>query len=172
MVRILETLLSLARGGRGDTLVSAVDLTALAGRRAEAWQEVAGQRGISVVAPRGEPVMTVTDRTIVESALDAVIDNAVKYSTPDSVVVVGAQRDEKACRLTVRDQGPGLTDEQAAAATDRFWRSDDRGDTPGSGLGLAIATDLLASLGAELLVESPESGGLLVTLLLPDGVHP
>ncbi|WP_144873553.1 HAMP domain-containing sensor histidine kinase [Microbacterium sp. 1.5R] len=168
MARILETLLGLATGGRGDTSISAVDLTALAGRRAEAWQQVAGQRGISVVAPGREPVMSVTDRTIVESALDAVIDNAVKYSMPESVVVVAAARDDHACLLTVRDQGPGLTDEQAAAATDRFWRSDDRGDTPGSGLGLAIATDLLESVGGAILVESPKDGGLLVSLVLPD----
>ncbi|WP_120493952.1 sensor histidine kinase [Microbacterium phyllosphaerae] len=169
MARILETLLGLARGGRADTTISAVDLTTLATRRADAWSEVASQRGIRTLAGGGDPVMSVTDRTIVESALDAVIDNAVKFSPSGAVVEIGARRDGDLCRLSVRDHGPGLSREQAANAADRFWRSDDSGETPGSGLGLAIATDLLGSIGGELRVESPEGGGLLVTLLLPDG---
>ena len=169
MARILETLLGLARGGRADTTISAVDLMTLATRRADAWSEVASQRGIRTHATGGDPVMSVTDRTIVESALDAVIDNAVKFSPAGAVVEIGARRDADLCRLIVRDHGPGLSPEQAANATDRFWRSDDSGETPGSGLGLAIATDLLGSIGGELRVESPEGGGLLVTLLLPDG---
>ncbi len=48
MTRILETLLGLARGGRTDSTMSAVDLAAVAGRRVEAWQEVAAQRAIVV----------------------------------------------------------------------------------------------------------------------------
>ena len=169
MARILETLLGLARGGRADTTISAVDLSTVAARRADAWSEVASQRGIRTRTTGAGPVMSVTDRTIVESALDAVIDNAVKFSSADSIVEISASRDGEICRLTVRDHGPGLTQEQAASATDRFWRSDDTGETPGSGLGLAIATDLLGSIGGELKVESPAGGGLLVTLLLPDG---
>lgn len=169
MARILETLLGLARGGRADTTISAVDLSAIAARRAEAWQDVASQRGVRTRSTADEPIMSVTDRTIVESALDAVIDNAVKFSPTGSVVEIGASRDDDRCRLTVRDRGPGLTREEAAYATDRFWRSDDSGETPGSGLGLAIATDLLESIGGELQVDSPDGGGLLVTLALPDG---
>ncbi|WP_431071785.1 ATP-binding protein [Microbacterium phyllosphaerae] len=169
MARILETLLGLARGGRADTTISAVDLMTLATRRADAWSEVASQQGIRTHATGGEPVMSITDRTIVESALDAVIDNAVKFSPSGAVVEIGARRDGDLCRLTVRDHGPGLRPEQLANASDRFWRSDDSGETPGSGLGLAIATDLLGSIGGELRVGSPEGGGLLVTLLLPDG---
>lgn len=169
MARILETLLGLARGGRADTTISAVDLAALAARRVEAWRDVAAQRGILIRSTAAGPVMSATDRTIVESALDAVIDNAVKYSPSDSVVEVGASRTDEVCLLTVRDHGPGLTREQVALATDRFWRSDDTGEAPGSGLGLAIATDLLDSIGGELRVESPDAGGLLVSLVLPDG---
>jgi len=97
-----------------------------------------------------------------------VIDNAVKYSPDGAEVVVGAQRDDALCTLTVGDRGPGLTSAQAEAATDRFWRADDSGDTPGSGLGLAIATDLLDAIGGELVVAAREGGGLLVTLALPD----
>ncbi|MEV4738198.1 MULTISPECIES: sensor histidine kinase [unclassified Microbacterium] len=169
MTRILETLLGLARGGRLDTTISAVDLATLAGRRVDAWRDVAAQRGIRISAATSDAVLSVTDRTIVESALDAVIDNAVKYSPAGSTVEVAALRDGEICRLSVRDDGPGLTVEQAAYATDRFWRSDGNGETPGSGLGLAIATDLLATVDGELVVDAPDGGGLLVTLLLPAG---
>lgn len=169
MTRILETLLGLARGGRGDTTISAVDLATLAARRREAWRDVAAQRGVDLRSTGERSVMSVTDRTIVESALDAVIDNAVKFSPDGARIEVGVHREGQVCRITVRDHGPGLTDEQAAAATDRFWRSTDTGDIPGSGLGLAIASDLLATVGGELTVSSAAGGGLTVELLLRDG---
>lgn len=172
MTRILETLLGLARGGRTESTISVVDLATLAARRLDAWRDVAGQRGISLQASGESSVMSVTDRTIVESALDAVIDNAVKYSPEGSGIEIGAERSGDVCRVMVRDHGPGLTPEQAAAATDRFWRSADTQDTPGSGLGLAIASDLLETVGGELTVSSAEGGGLLVSLLLHDRTRP
>ncbi|AZS40010.1 Swarming motility regulation sensor protein RssA [Microbacterium oxydans] len=172
MTRILETLLGLARGGRGDSTISAVDLATLAARRREAWRDVAAQRGVGLRPTGVSSVMSVTDRTIVESALDAVIDNAVKFSPEGAHIEIGARREGSVCRITVRDHGPGLTDEQAAAATDRFWRNVDTGDTPGSGLGLAIASDLLATIGGELAVSSAQGGGLEVALVLHDGSTP
>ncbi|WP_176697027.1 ATP-binding protein [Microbacterium sp. 3J1] len=169
MARILETLLGLARDGRPETTVSTVDLDALATRRVEEWREVASRRGILLRSTGRAPVLSVTDRTIVESALDAVIDNAVKYSPSGSAIDVEATEDGGLCSVTVRDQGPGLTHEEVAFATDRFWRSDDTGDAPGSGLGLAIATDLLAVIGGRLSVASRDGGGLQVSLLIPAG---
>ncbi|MFS0895553.1 ATP-binding protein [Microbacterium sp. 179-I 3D3 NHS] len=172
MVRILETLLGLARGGRSDSTFSAVDLATLAVRRVDAWREVAAQRGIELRVSGSQPQMIVTDRTIVESALDAVIDNAVKYSPSASVVEVVTRRDDGMCAIVVRDRGPGLSDEQAASATDRFWRSESTDQLPGSGLGLAIASDLLSSIGGELAVSSVDGGGLAVSLRLSDGDAP
>ncbi len=172
MTRILETLLGLARGGRGDSTMSAVDLATLAARRLDAWRDVAAERGIALRSTGERSVMSVTDRTIVESALDAVIDNAVKFSPDSAQIEVGAHRDSQVCRITVRDHGPGLTEQQAAAATDRFWRSAESADTPGSGLGLAIASELLATVGGDLAVASAEGGGLVVELLLRDGSTP
>ena len=171
MARILETLLGLARRGRADSLFSAVDLTDLAVRRVDAWADVAAQRGIRFVVQGEAPVMTVTDRTIVESALDAVIDNAVKFSADDAVIEVHSAESLQGNTITVRDHGPGLPDDQVDSATDRFWRSTDSGDVPGTGLGLAIASDLLVSVGGELEVSSPSGGGLQITLRLADGAH-
>ncbi|OAN37644.1 sensor histidine kinase [Microbacterium sp. H83] len=169
MVRILETLLGLARGGRPETTVAEVDLDAVATRRVEAWREVAARRGILLRSTGRAAVLSITDRTIVESALDAVIDNAVKYSPAGSAIDVEATVVDDLCCVAVRDEGPGLTREEVAFATDRFWRSDETGDTPGSGLGLAIATDLLAVIGGRLSVEARDGGGLQVSLLIPVG---
>ena len=169
MARILETLLGLARRGRADSMFSAVDLSALAADRVDAWRDVAAQRGIGFEMPAEGAAMSVTDRTIVESALDAVIDNAVKFSPLGSMIEVGARRDGEAGVIRVRDHGPGLPPDQVDSATGRFWRSADSGDVPGTGLGLAIATDLLTSIGGELSVSSPDDGGLLIALRLPDG---
>lgn len=169
MTRILETMLNLARSGRADSMFSAVDLTTLVERRSDAWREVAGPRGIGFRRTGDDAVMCVTDRTIVESALDAVIDNAVKFSPAHSVIELRVDAGGEYCRLTVRDHGPGLAGDQVSSATDRFWRSADSDDTPGTGLGLAIATDLLGSIGGELVVSSPPDGGLLVALLVKNG---
>lgn len=168
MSRILETLLGLARGGRTDSTLSAVDLATVASRRLEAWRDVAEHRGMSLRRTGEESVITITDRTIVEAALDAAIDNAVKYSPAGGVIEIGAQRHADGCHLTVRDHGAGLSREDAESATDRFWRSPDSGDQPGTGLGLAIATDLLTTVGGELRVSSADGGGLLVALVLPE----
>lgn len=169
MAEILETLLALTRSGRGDSTFSAVDLTALAARRAGAWREVAAQRGITLHAGGGGPVLSVTDRMIVESALDALIDNAVKFSPRGGVVELQARREGDECSVSVRDHGPGLSPEQLGQATDRFWRGADGDDVPGTGLGLAIATDLMRSIGGDLLVAAAEDGGLQVTLRMRDG---
>lgn len=169
MTRILETLLSLAKGGRGDASFAAVDLAGLARRRAEAWREVAGRRSVTVEVTGDRAVPTMADRTVLESALDAVIDNAVKYSPEGGHIEIRAVAADGRTGIAVRDNGPGLEASEVGSATERFWRSSETGTVSGSGLGLAIATDLLASIGGELSVEAPDDGGLLVSLWIPDG---
>lgn len=169
MAEILETLLNLTRTGRGDSSFSAVDLAALAARRAGAWREVAAQRDVALETDSDDAVLSVTDRTIVESALDALIDNAVKFSPRGGVIEIRAERDGDVCSITVRDHGPGMAQEQVEQATDRFWRGADDADVPGTGLGLAIATDLMRSIDGDLQVASAAGGGLQVSLRIPGG---
>jgi signal transduction histidine kinase len=99
-----------------------------------------------------------------------VIDNAVKYSPADGTIEIGVRREGRACILTVRDHGPGLSSDDTTLATDRFWRSTDTAEIPGTGLGLSIAVDLLSSIDGELTVDAPQGGGLAVSLVVRDGV--
>lgn len=172
MTRILDTLLGFARGGVQQSAFVDVDLRALVSRRADAWREVAARKSIAfVVIPDADqpdaPVRSRTDEAVVESALDAVIDNAVKFSPAGRRIEVSAVQDREGSRIAVRDHGPGLDPEEIEQATDRFWRSARNQNTPGSGLGLAIATDLLRSVNGRVSVASPDGGGLEVSFLLP-----
>ncbi|WP_353115807.1 HAMP domain-containing sensor histidine kinase [Microbacterium sp.] len=171
MARILDTLLGFARGGPREHDLETVDLMALARRRVDAWRGVAAKEGVSFRLRGRARTLSATDETIVESALDAVIDNAVKFSPDGGVIEVSAERIDDDCRITVRDHGPGLPADELEHASDRFWRSGRTQNVPGSGLGLAIATDLLSSIGGRLQVSSPEGGGLQVSLTLPGEVH-
>lgn len=166
MTRILDTLLNLARSGHGDSAFAVVDLAKLTQQRIEAWHEVAAQEGVRFELNGERSVLSVTDKTVVESALDAVIDNAVKFSPAGTRVEVSAQRAEQGCEIVVRDHGPGLAADELERARDRFWRSPSSQNQPGSGLGLAIATDLLNSIDGQLHVDAPEGGGLRVSLRL------
>lgn len=169
MSRILETLLSMAKAGQQDSPFAVVELVELASRRAEAWREVAGRKHVAIAVHGEAPVPSLTDRTSVESALDAVIDNAVKFSPRGSTVDVSVSRDGDGCLVTVRDRGPGLAVEELERVTGRFWRSPRDQNLPGSGLGLAIATDLMAALQGSVRLSIPEGGGLCVALRLPAG---
>lgn len=169
MTRILDTLLSLARSSERGAAPDVVDVAAVARGRVDAWQQAAAQAGVALAVDDDAPVLTVTDRTILESALDAVIDNAVKFSPAGTRVAVSVSEAEESCEIVVRDHGPGVEADELTHLTERFWRSPRSRSTPGSGLGLAIATDLLHSIGGGLRVESPDDGGLAVHLRLARG---
>ncbi|WP_017792226.1 sensor histidine kinase [Leucobacter salsicius] len=175
MARILDTLLTMARTQRRDVALAPVDLGEVARDRVAAWRDVANERGIRFNVRAGErpgapprPVRVVTDRTSIESALDGVIDNALKFAPHASTIEVTAAYGEGRCVLSVRDHGPGLTEDEISHVTERFWRSTRDQNVAGSGLGLAIASDLLRALGGSVTVTSPTGGGLEVSLLLPE----
>lgn len=169
MARVLDTLLSLSRIVRGDSPLIEVDLADVATSRAHAWQEVAAGDGRSITVSGERHARCLSDRTVVEGALDAVIDNALKFSPAGGVVEITTRHAEDSSAIEVRDHGPGLLPDEIEHATERFWRSSRSQNVPGSGLGLAIASDLLATVGGRIEVSSPLGGGLAVALHIPRG---
>lgn len=166
MTQILDTLLNLARSGGGDSVLASIDLTELVIRRVEAWQQVADQKRVNLEMRSGEQVHTIADVIVIESAFDAVVDNALKYAPAGSKIEVSTSDFPDHCEIVVRDHGPGINRADLEKMTERFWRGEGSENKSGSGLGLAIATDLLASVGGQLRVDAPPSGGLMVTFYL------
>lgn len=89
----------------------------------------------------------------------------MRTHTPADVPVrLGVGRADGVVRLCVEDEGPGLTEADAARIFDRFFRA---GGGAGSGLGMAIVQGVVEAHGGEVAVTTAPGDGLKVTVTLP-----
>ncbi|MFE0459735.1 sensor histidine kinase [Kitasatospora sp. NPDC058965] len=167
LARVLDDLLGLATAEGSRPQPEPVDLTSLVLARVDGWQPVAQQRGIRLGSGTPSYLKAWTDPIGFGSALDAVLDNALKFSPPGGTVAVTLRTGRREVLVTVTDDGPGLTEEELARAGDRFWRSPRHQNVDGSGLGLSIARTLLLAGGGSLEFAPAEPHGLAVTLSVP-----
>ena len=110
-----------------------------------------------------EPWYVVGNPASLERAVLNILDNAIKFSPPAGSIEVTLQRG----RLTVRDHGPGISREDAAAVFERFWRSPTARALPGSGLGLAIVSQVMREVGEHVTLEAAPGGGAVATCVFP-----
>jgi two-component system, OmpR family, sensor histidine kinase CpxA len=109
-------------------------------------------------------------RDLIRSAVENVVRNALKYTGPDTNVLVRLLRvtDRKA-EIVVQDHGPGAPDQALAHIFEPFYRADDARDrgSGGAGLGLAITQQIVTLHGGSVHVENREAGGLEFRVTLP-----
>lgn len=109
------------------------------------------------------------DRERLRQVLTNLIDNAVKYSPAGDEVEVEARPENGAVRISVRDRGPGIPEDQQRLIFEKFGRADVPGSKPGTGLGLFIARSIAEAHGGKLEVSSRPDAGATFTLTLPVG---
>jgi signal transduction histidine kinase len=100
-------------------------------------------------------------------ALDAIVDNAVKFTPSGGTVTVTVTPDRDVVTIETADDGPGLADEELERIGDRFWRSSRHQNVSGSGLGLSIVGALLAAGHATIAYGHHEPHGLKATVRVP-----
>lgn len=168
LATVLDDLLGLAVAEHAAQGAVPTDLVALAAERCLGWSALARERGVGLDCdcPDG-PLLGLADPVGFGSALDAVIDNALKFTPAGERVRIGVAAVGGRIAVSVSDAGPGLTEEELERVGDRFWRSSRHQNVDGSGLGLAIARTLLAASGGALEFTPGEPWGLVVTLLVP-----
>ena len=116
-----------------------------------------------------EPVPVYADQGLIKQVMRILMDNSVKYSAPDSRIYLRVMVLDGHARVTVQDEGMGISPEGIPHIFDRFYRTDQSRDrkTGGTGLGLSIAKWIVDRHGGWFEVVSREGVGTRISFLLP-----
>ncbi|QUH03619.1 HAMP domain-containing histidine kinase [Saccharopolyspora erythraea] len=166
LTRVLDELLALATAEESISPPADVSLGDLVDERIASWRPTAGQRGIDLERTGRDDVRGFADPIALGSALDAVLDNAIKFSPEGGRVAVDVGTSGEDAVITVLDEGPGLASDELDRIGNRFWRSPRHQNVEGSGLGVSIAKALLGSFGGGLEARNRERG-LAVAVHVP-----
>ena len=116
-------------------------------------------------------VLIEANREQILRAVYNILENAMKYSPEESSLHMWIEKGDM-LRICVRDQGPGIAEEEIPKVFERFYRLDKARNkkTGGSGLGLPIAMEIVRSHGGEIKVESVVNEGSTFIICLPKGI--
>jgi two-component system sensor histidine kinase SenX3 len=175
----------------GRTIDDLLELSRIEADEEARRDDVAVQRFIAEAADRVHPAaeqqdiqievdepparLTVAgDRRQLVSATYNLLENAVKYSEPGSVIQVRSRTDGRWVDVIVEDHGMGIPRRDLERVFERFYRVDRARsrETGGTGLGLAIVRHIANNHAGEVSVESTEGEGSTFTLRLPVGAGP
>ncbi|MFJ1795691.1 sensor histidine kinase [Kitasatospora griseola] len=174
---LVEDLLMLARLDEERPLnLAPMDLRTLAADALHDLTALDPGRPVALTGPRGEgapqPAPVLGDEARLRQVVTNLVGNAVKHTPAGTAVRIGVGRLNDECLLEVADQGPGMTEDQAALVFERFYRVDASrarraGAGGGSGLGLAIASALVVAHGGELTLHTAPGDGAAFRVVLP-----
>lgn len=170
MHRTIGELLDLGRIESGVTLdITPIDLDELLHALADAYAAQAQQHGntISVSVPPG--LVVNADEPLLRSALSNLVNNALQYAPNSGVVHLAAYRDGDEVVLSVRDDGPGIPENDVPLLFDKFSRGSQRATltVEGSGLGLAIVKSVAERHGGRAWVDTAVGEGSTFFITLP-----
>lgn len=110
----------------------------------------------------------IADRDRVKQVMLNLLSNAVKFSPDSAKVLVRVVPDGDGVRVSVRDEGPGMTPEEVSRLFQRFTRIPRTGGSkPGSGLGLYLSKALVEKHGGRIWVETEKGAGSTFSFWLP-----
>ena len=170
--RLVEELLDVSQleTQPGDLAVQRCNLTAIVQETVAGQQEAAATRHLELILPLQEEVAVMADPGRVGQVLTNYLANALRYSPAERDVLVRLEVVGPMARVSVMDQGPGLTPEQHEEIWERFYQAGppgDRGAEGGLGLGLHIARSIVEQHGGQVGVESRLGQGSTFWFMLP-----
>jgi signal transduction histidine kinase len=155
---LVDGLLTLARADAGVEGSARVDASALMRERIGAWQPLADEQRVALVAQLDGPLPVRAAPGRLAQVLDNLLANALEALPEGGTITVSALAVSPWVELHLSDDGPGLTREQRERAFDRFWRAGS--GAGGSGLGLAIVKRLVRADQGEVELREGSGGGV------------
>jgi signal transduction histidine kinase len=157
-----------ARGGR-DLQRLPVDMLALVQATIADFSPPKGREGPQLDVAPGLTGTVIGDPVKLRQVMTNLLSNAFKYSPDGGPVAVRLQAspDAQSLVIEVQDHGMGMTPDQLARVSERFYRADRSGTIMGTGLGMSIVKEIITLHGGQLALASTPGLGTTVTVSLP-----
>jgi len=129
----------------------------------------AAKKKIDLVCAFGAGIVVPADEGKLRQVVGNLVGNAIKYSPPGSAILIELAEVGGKCRFSVRDQGPGIPDDERHRLFQDFGRLSvpATGGEKSTGLGLAISRNIIEAHGGTIGAENLPDGGCEFHFVLP-----
>jgi signal transduction histidine kinase len=155
-----------ASSGKLNLQAAEVDLSALIRQVTTNMLPLAESAGCEIRLTVADGVSAVCDPMAIEQILENLLSNAIRFG-PGRPVDISFASDGEAARLSVRDEGVGISDCDQALIFERFHRSRRAKPSGGFGVGLWVTRQLVRAMRGEISVLSSPGAGSTFTVRLP-----
>lgn len=176
LLELLNDLLDLAKHEAGRMIyeLQELDLVAHIDAVLEEFALQARDRSLTLELIRPDHDVPVrADLSKLKQVVRNLLSNAVKFSPPDGAIVVSVADTQDTVTVHVRDEGPGIPDEELDAVFDKFVQSSKtKSGAGGTGLGLAICREIIESHHGRIWAANGDEGGAAFTFEMPRNQPP
>ncbi|OHB74704.1 MAG: hypothetical protein A2Z25_19055 [Planctomycetes bacterium RBG_16_55_9] len=179
LLKLLNALLDLAKlesGGATFTFEPA-DLRVLVKSVVNEFDAMLSERGLSLRYEWSDPFdklragfdgLVALDADKIEQVVRNLLNNAIKFSAQDGQIDVDIRFVGDSVRVSVRDRGPGVPEDELEAVFDKFVQSSKtKTGAGGTGLGLAICHEIIAGHAGRIWAENRPGGGAVFSFEIP-----
>ena len=159
MLSLLNDLLDVSIIESGNLVLNfeGININSYLKEMIEQQQIIAARKKIRVILKGTEtPIKVKADPLRLHQVIDNLVSNAVKFSPPNSKIIITVTSNEDRCRIEIKDEGPGIIENDRKRLFQDFARlsAQPTGGEKSTGLGLAISRRVIKAHGGEIGVES------------------
>lgn len=169
LVGLIEDIIHLSKLDEGAPVISEpLELKSLIAEESEALAPLAQEKNVTT-SVNGDQVFLVSSRELLHEVFYNLIENAIKYNVDGGSVTVTTKMEGDRARISVKDTGIGIPEEDQERVFERFYRVDKSRskETGGTGLGLSIVKHAVLDMGGSVNLSSKKGAGTEIEILLP-----
>ncbi|WP_237207077.1 sensor histidine kinase [Rothia nasimurium] len=171
LAALVQDVIELSRLQSADMVLSStlVDVEQVVAESVDRNRLTAEGKNIELLVGGKAPRPVHGDPELLGTALRNLIENAIRYSPENTKVGIGMAVKGDTVRISVKDQGPGIPEDEQDRIFERFYRVDPARSrqTGGTGLGLSIVKHIVGQHGGEVTLWSQPGSGSTFTIALP-----
>lgn len=171
MSNLVSNLLLLSRADTNEAIINKefLNLSALVSEVVMTYSTVAEHNDLALTSTVQETISMCGDKDRIKQLLVILIDNAIKYNTPNGTVNIILSQNESCATIEISDTGIGIESEDIKRVFDRFFRGKQARlyNSDGSGLGLSIAKLITEEHEGKITAKSQTGKGTTFKIIMP-----